>query len=340
MDGESYEFIVHQWKSYTRSLYDQAEEGLVFNVNFREYKVNKILSFTYRVENGKAYDSTKKLIIPVALEDGCYDLAFMTDVSSKCKQRLDRVGVYNGEHVVLIKRRYDRVYPDSHQVISVARQKAVRYDKLMCYQIFREDGFVSPVPLAFRDSEQKDDYEVCPPLVQLFVGREETIDVEVKAKQTLIKFDSRDFIRDRDFCQDKVVGKDFSTSIQERTYFQNSVDRLIVSQIIVPKKKVKSYISWGDCFFSFYRYMLRYSVVCSGRKVYYSPEFDETSFFKFCVDRYLYLKDGMAYDLCLLKGLLNYGYVESVARKRLFISRARRKKGFCFSYRQFYVWYE
>jgi hypothetical protein len=331
--GETYEFLIHRWKSFTKSLYLQAKEGVIFNVNFREYKVNKIMSFTYRVEKECAFDSTKKMSFSVPhVDDGCWDMAFESDISVTVrKEKYKWVGAYKGELVYLIKKRPDRVYPDSHQIVCVARDKAVRYDKIMNYQLFvMQKNDVRGLALYFRDSQGRREDLGDNSYIKVFVGPEDFKDEVVVIGDTSC---------DIDLSVNKIVGRDFASSVQERVYFANTVERLLVVQMIVPRRR-KEYMSWGDMFVAFYKYSLRYRTKRGKNFVEYSAEFDETSFFKFCVDRYVYLKDGMAYDLCMYKVLMQKGFVDNVFRKRLYVSRVRRKNGVCYAYRQFYVWFD
>jgi len=105
-------------------------------------------------------------------------------------------------------------------------------------------------------------------------------------------------------------------------------------------EKKKDYVSWSDVFLMFYEFMLKHHVSTRKRLIRYSDEFDETAFFRFSCDRYYYLKDGMAYELCLYKKLMASGFTTNVYKKKLVVSRHRRKDGNCFVYRQFYIWFD
>jgi len=345
LDGTAIMWMSHDWSYYSRTLYETCEEGIVFNVNFREYKVVKVMSFTYKVDSGFAYDSTTKLSFQVDLPNGCWDLALDCDISKTVKNGYKRVGMCGAHVVYMIKKRLDRIYGDSHQQISVSRDKCIRYDSLLFGQVLERDNvLMDDAVMSFRlvtddkivvgDIEESTTLPEWDPKVKNISNLKDVKYARVKDGDIVY-----DVMRKHDMAADIVVGDNCPTVVSERAYFQNSREMLLVASFIVQKKKEKNYVSWGDCFLRFRESMLLYSVSVRGRQIRYSGEFGLSAFFKYCIDRYLYLKDGMAYNLCLHKKLLASGFTMNVYRKKLIVSKTRRKDGQCFSYRQFYVWY-
>lgn len=328
-------YVIHDFKTFHRHLYDNSREGLVFNINFREYKVCRQMSFTFKVEKNVAMDSTKKMVFAVTdLKDGCYDFVFERDRFETRSLRYNglpevniKIGEYKGEDLYFLKRRDDRIYGDSFQHIEVTREKCVTYGKIVNYLSFetRSEVLIG-IPMYFRDSTGVEvEYD------------EKSLPVIMARDRECI---SSDTFVGKHMLIPKFIGKDFDNFIQERTYFANINETLLVAQFVVPKKKDKNYVSWSDCFLAFHKYCLIHRQKVKNRLIQYSNEFDETDFFRFCVDRCLYLKDGMAYDLCMYKVMMQKGFRESVHGKTLYVSKVRRKQGRSYAYRQFFVWFD
>jgi hypothetical protein len=117
----------------TRDIVVGAKEGIILNVNFREYKIVRTLSFTLKIENSMAYDSTRKLAIPIwgKLKSGFWDVAFDVDIDAAVdRTQYLAIGRFRDMELFAIKFRNDRVYADSYVHIETLRAKSVRYDSI------------------------------------------------------------------------------------------------------------------------------------------------------------------------------------------------------------------
>jgi len=129
VSGQNLDYAFHSWQVLSNPLIDLSKEGIVLNVNMREYKVVRELTFTLKVEDGVAYDSKKLMKYELRgvnkwLPDALYDFV------------LSDLGI---ERMVRIRK--DRVYPDSSQQILVTRDKALAYNDLKNYFAMKSHSY-------------------------------------------------------------------------------------------------------------------------------------------------------------------------------------------------------
>jgi hypothetical protein len=319
---QTFRYEISKWLDLTSQLLMTAQEGIVLNINFREYKVVRILSFTYRVVNGIAIDSTSKLFFPVKLKDGMYDLAAGCDFSESVdKKNYQEVGSYNKEIIYLIKLRCDRIYPDSAQQISSVQIKSIRYDtllrKLLVANVSSE---IQNPQLYFRDS-------ICK-------GKGQDV------KGFLFDHFDNDWKSDilhRAMGDKSILNFPFANSIEERVYFYNVYNYLLVSDFIVKKKRRKEYTSRGDVFTLFREATLRTMVPMNDGYIRYGS-FQLNSFNNFVLRHSWYIRDNLAHDLRLYKRLPHEGTWLYRGVGKLHISK-KRPKEISYRYRGFFVWF-
>jgi len=323
--GEDMDYKLHDWMPFDSNCADLVQEGLVFNINFREFKVSKIPTYTLKVIKGVASDSTNKYKLNIeSTIDGCYDFAFEEDISESI-DRTKLVSVANG--VYRIKRRLDKIYPDSHQYMQVSRAKALKFDDIYKFHT----GFVGsnePVPvmeLNFRVSGSEigmveDDTILGSRVIQV----QQVGSVCVAGMKC---------VHDGCFMVDqKIMGRDFGSVVQERSYFSNVYSINIVAMMVKRKMRERQYISWGDCFHIFRRLTL-INVCQSGYTIRFSNSFDQYSFYRFLVYHLLYLKDGMAYDL--LKVSKTMGPTDN----KILVFAKKKPKGDYKVFKRYYVYF-
>jgi len=332
--GEMLELVSHQWKEFTTTIVNDVVEGLVFNINFREYKVNKIMSFTYKIDGKYAMDSTLKhqLTLTMRMENGvCWDLALDTDMSETInRERFVVVGVTNLGHLVYrICQRNDRVYPDSYQQMEVARAKSVKFDDLLKFHVV-EAGIgnsLDLLELSFRECVDVKDVpqELFPSLLGKRLVRDD--DVTYIGPDRLLKA----IYPKHALVDDMRVGYAFKDKLQERNYYQNVKKKMIVVNMIKPSSKIKEYVSWGDCFLAFRGNMFKYMSDRFGDSVVISKEFDQYEFQRFCLRHGLFLKDGICFSSVLLWQESFKGF--NVNDHVLVFTRRRPRQGPTWGYR-------
>lgn len=365
------------WHLPNSKIIKDSVEGIVLNINFKEYKVVRELTFTYKLEQDYIVDGKgqrqfmyKTPSGNVSIVDGFYDMV-IHDRSQICTR--------------VVKRRDDRVYPDSAQHIAVTREKSISYERLLRLQVLpEEDKIVSSLYSMFYFRQ---DLEVPYETVDVTTSVEELLgsmgemikDIPTAVEQKVIRivelasnymttdkvvchvepichqddvsFNARNFVVPTEKItwsdlENMVVTKEVvgaGDTVHDRNEERNlSRGKLIIANFIGPRRKRKEYLSWSDAFCIFRSMRLKYDKILEWKEntVRIRCVSDSVSYGTFnawCATNGIYLKDGFAYVLSMDQKQLRLGLDPNDMCNVLRISKRRKENRV--PYRGYYLGY-